>query len=54
MRNPQGPGTITVGFSLMLCCFPLRERSNWLWQRTPTGFCAGPFRFSLRRETAQR
>jgi hypothetical protein len=46
---------ITVGFTLTLICFPLRESSNWLlgWHGTKT-FSIGPMRFRLKRETARR
>lgn len=53
-RHVCGPRTITLGFTLMVVCFPLTEWSNWMWQRTPNGRCIGPFRISIKRETAQR
>jgi len=51
---------ITVGFSMMLLCFPLTERYNWklcrLWQQNGRrcGWCIGPLRISFEREIATR
>lgn len=44
MRN------ITVGFEFSFCCFPLRERNNWMlgWHGSKS-LCIGPMRFSVRK-----
>lgn len=37
---------ITVGFEFRFCCFPLRERGNWMigWHGGRS-LCMGPLRF---------
>lgn len=46
----------TIGFNMMLCCFPLREWRNWKLspQNGAMAACFGPLRIRFMREVINR